>query len=120
MTAPGKAVKACLLTALLVAAVFPRPGLASPAVKTEQAACAALKRRLAHVLDQRRAGPASGWSCDVERNEAPGFYIMRLNSGLDCPTPIGCSSLLGWYAVRKRDGQVRIWDVANLTLGKPL
>jgi hypothetical protein len=45
---------------------------------------------------------------------------MRLNSGLDCPTPIGCSSLLGWYAVRKRDGQVRIWDVANLTLGKPL
>jgi hypothetical protein len=99
-------------------AILSTSAFASDKITTEHAACEALKDRAAKLLDQKTAGPASGWTCDFAYREDPAFYIMRLNSGITCPYP--CSNLLDWYAIRKKTGQVIYWDMAQDIPGKAL
>lgn len=52
------------------------------------------------------------------------YYVFGLRSNY--PAPKGArgewvgSALVGWFAVRISDGQVRDWDMANLKLGAVL
>jgi hypothetical protein len=108
----------------IVMALLSTPVFAGEKITTGRAACQAIKARASKVLDQKIAGPASGWTCesgDIRPDGGeyhPAYYIMRLNSDLKCSYP--CSNLLGWYAVRKSTGQVRNWDIAQDIPGSPL
>ena len=94
---------------------------ASP-IFTEGAACIALKHRVAKIIDQKRAGPAASWSCDfiIKRYQPKEYYVAGLRSGLSCPTSSPCSTLIGWYAVRRANGKVIEWDAAKDVPRKPL
>jgi hypothetical protein len=66
-------------------------------------------------------GPGE-YRCDEDKPGAlDGYYVFALRSNYPAPKGAGPdwvgSGLVGWYAVRISDGQVRDWDVANLRLG---
>ena len=110
------------VVASILAFAFTVPAVAGLAVTREKTACAILKRRAEAVIDQGRAGPASGWWCDPMVRFMPyGFWVISLQSGLPCSNGQKfCSSLIGWYAVRKRDGLVINWNMAQNVPGTPL
>jgi hypothetical protein len=107
-----------LAVALLLA---PITSSARP-IASEGAACTALKQRVAKSVDQKMAGPATDWRCDfiVKNYQPKDYYVASLHSGLPCPTSAACSSLIGWYAVRRADGKVIEWDLAQDVPGKQL
>lgn len=61
------------------------------------------------------------YRCEDAQMGPKGYYVFSLRS--DYPAPKGAgpdwvgSGLVGWYAVRESDGQVRDWNIANFTLG---
>jgi hypothetical protein len=72
-------------------------------------------------LDQNITGPASLWWCEdiVPKFSPKKFFVIGLESGLPCPNNQKmCSNLIGWYGVRKLDGEVVAWDVADDVSGK--
>lgn len=98
-----------------LAAAGSAPAHSGP-VKTAARACLLVKARY-HAstgFPLRRIG-----FCDtVARSDSPpGFYVLGLHSTRRCPYI--CSSLLGWFAVRKADGRVFQWDVPSDRLGPP-
>jgi len=95
--------------------------VAADAVKTGRAACAELKKHANLIADQRIAGPAREWRCDIlsPKDQPKGYFVIGLRGV--CYDPDGCgSTLLGWYAVRRSDGSISEWDVGEDQLGKPL
>jgi hypothetical protein len=111
-----------LAALVCVGVLFVADGASATAkITTEHSACAALKQRAAIVLDQKISGPASGWWCDVQTTKGSDFYMIGLHSGLPCKPPAtACSSLIGWYAVRKSNGQVVQWNIEEDVPGDPL
>lgn len=85
------------------------------------AACKAVTQRVAKVIHPS-AGPTSRWWCDVIPSPAspPGLYVIGLHSGTPCPADTPCSNLMGWFAVRKKDGRVYEWDMGEDRLGRPM
>ena len=84
---------------------------------TLQAACAALKIRVASVDGLPETGPPGlGWLCDPSTFQVEGYYVIALRSGRPAPY----SNLMGWYAVERRTHAVYEWDVAEMKMGPPL
>lgn len=91
-------------------------------VTHEHKACVVTKKRVSQTL-KLTAGPISEWRCDfiLPEFQPQDFYVLGLH-GSPCtsdPDTI-CSNLIGWFAVRKKDGKVYQWDVAEFRLGDPL
>jgi hypothetical protein len=89
---------------------------ASP-VGTGGAACAVAKARVAARLHRRLSSIPF---CEPLRaaDSPRGYYILALRGR--CREEICGSTLIGWYAVRKRTGRVFEWDVGERRLGAPI
>lgn len=85
---------------------------ASP-VKSEQGACQLLRH--AAVKYYSLNNPESSYFC-VRGGLSKNYYLFSLRAS-DTALPNGggfsVSNLLGWYAVRKRDGAVLEWDISE-------
>jgi hypothetical protein len=86
-------------------------------VRTDGAACAIAKARVAAQLQRTRASIPG---CETLRavDSPRGFYILALRGR--CREPVCGSTLIGWFAVQKRSGRVFEWDVAESGLGRPV
>lgn len=110
-----------LLLATSVACAFPVGGepRKAPTMKT---ACEQLRTAISKRLGASHG--ADEYRCEDGQNRADGYSVFALRSNY--PAPNGArpdwvgSGLVGWYAIRVSDGQVREWDVANLRLGAAL
>lgn len=62
------------------------------------------------------------YRCEEAQMGPNGYYVFSLRSNYPAPKGAGPdwvgSGLVGWYAVRESDGQVRDWNIANFTLGR--
>ena len=87
-------------------------------VRTISAACAIVKTRAAS-RGYFRPRVVVG-SCEALRDpEIPrGYYVLTLHSTRRCDYI--CSSLLGYFAVRRSTGQVFEWDISELRLGREI
>lgn len=76
----------------------------------EQAACSALKSRIAADEAIPLTGPSdngwSGWFCDIA-DQVDGYYVIALRSN----RPLPYSNLMGWYAVQRETNAVFKWDL---------
>src|SRR3954468_20621880 len=88
---------------------------------TADGACTVLKARMARFYRSSmatiNAAPTFGCHWDVlpDDGAVPGYFVIGLRSGRKCQGI--CSNLVGWYAVRKRDAQVREWNTADVKIG---
>lgn len=109
------------ILALLVAALAsPSPaGVASNAVQTRKAACDHLRLAISKQLNASHG--IDEYRCDDTEAGLAGYYVFAIRSNYPAPKGAGPdwvgSALVGWYAVRQSDGQVRDWDVANQSIG---
>lgn len=76
----------------------------------EQAACSALKSRIAADTGMPQSGPSdegwSGWFCDFA-DRVDGYYVIALRSNRPAPY----SNLMGWYAVERKTSTVFSWNL---------
>ena len=106
----------CLVLAVLIA-TLPASAMAEDQIKTDEAACAALKKQ-AKLIGDPDDGPADKWGCEPVYEQGP-YLVVGLHAV--CSDPDGCgSTLIGWFGVRKSDGKVYYWDEGEDTVGKPL
>lgn len=90
------------------------PPAQAQAVRSRAAACALAETRAASRGYFRR-GVVVG-SCEGIRADVPrAYYVLVLHSNRRCDYI--CSSLLGYFAVRRSTGQVFEWDVGEWRLG---
>jgi len=102
--------------ALWTLTAFPATGENKPGVKTElpslspeDDACDLVKQFAAKLDGLPKSGPPMGWDCDFSSNRNPTLYVISLHSRRDDDG----SSLMGWYAVRKKTGEVGEFDVVE-------
>jgi hypothetical protein len=90
-------------------------------VISEQEACDALLRAAdKHHLIAQTAPPGHAY-CESTTPRSPGFYQFGLYYAPDVwPEDWIGSGLAGWYAVRRSDGRVFHWDIAEDELGEPV
>jgi hypothetical protein len=73
----------------------------------------ALERHLA-------AGTSKGvYHCDEESSDGK-YFVLGLHYWFHAPKDWAGSNLMGWYAVRKSDGRVYKWNIADEELGDPV
>ena len=76
----------------------------------EQAACLALKSKIAADTGMPPSGPSekgwSGWFCDFA-DPVDGYYVIALRSNRPAPY----SNLMGWYAVQRETSAVFTWNL---------
>lgn len=87
-------------------------------VNSAQAACAVATSRVTALRHQ----PAShvAFCDDIPETSSPvGYYLTGLRA--HCREERGCgSTLMGWFAIRKSDGKVFEYDVAESEVGRPV
>ena len=84
----------------------------SPPVNSEEAACTAVKARVA----ARDDFPVSRVAfCDFSMDPPVGFYVLALQSTRRCEGI--CSRNMGWFAIERSSGRVFEWNVAEWELG---
>jgi hypothetical protein len=90
--------------------------LAAPEL-TEQQACDVLKQR---VAESRQIPVSSIAFCDVTVPDftPAGLYVIGLHSNWKC-TDL-CSTLMGWFAVRKVTGEVFDFDIIENKPASPI
>ncbi|HEX2763488.1 MAG TPA: hypothetical protein VHM92_06540 [Allosphingosinicella sp.] len=104
--------------ALLAASLFLWPASAHAApVRTGGAACALAKSRVAAHLHRSRSSIPGCETIDAAYSPR-GFYVLALRGW--CREEVCGSTLIGWFAVEKRNGRLFEWDVAELRLGRPI
>lgn len=97
------------------------PPLATPltedAVATADAACGAVKTR---VAARENSSESIISFCDfIPVADSPeGYFVLALHSRRECEGP--CSTNMGWFAVRKSTGDVFEWNVADWAVGPPV
>ena len=85
-------------------------------VRSEQAACAVASAR---ITELRHLPATHVASCEGGLQEdVPGHYVVSLHG--HCREEICGSTLMGWFAVRQRDGAVFDFDVGNWKVGRPV
>lgn len=104
------------------------PAASNPAMADSESASAvdaAHQRKACEVTEKRvsktlklTAGPISNWRCDSIRSNRD-FYVLSLRGG-SCEPDVICSTLIGYFAFRRRDSKVYQWDIAEDRLGDPL
>jgi hypothetical protein len=110
-----KAAAMIIAPAAPLAAMVPWMASAHAApVRTGGAACALAKARVAAHLHRI---PSSIPDCETLRavDSPQGYYLLALRGW--CREPICGSTLIGWFAVRKRSGRIYEWDVPEMRLG---
>jgi hypothetical protein len=98
------------IVGILIATGMAGWAVAAP-ITTEHAACEAVKRRIAELRHIHKSDFAF---CDMiaAKNSPPGLYVVGLHgrrSKEDCPDM--CSTLAGWFAIRKDTGEVGEFDI---------
>jgi len=83
----------------------------------EHRACKVTEKRVSRAL-KLTARPISKWHCDLIRSDQD-FYVLSLHAG-SCASGTICSTLIGYFALRRKDGKVYQWDIAEDRLGDPL
>lgn len=84
-------------------------------VRSDESACFTATDRVAAV----RQLPATHVAvCEASSNSVPGYYVVGLWG--HCREDLCGSTLIGWFAVRKTDGDVFELDVGDWTVGRPL
>jgi hypothetical protein len=78
------------------------------AVSTEKQACEILKRAALELCLSRR-NLAGRYYCDPLPDQ-PFHFVVGLRYAVTPDELVG-SNLIGWYGVRKADGQVFEWDI---------
>src|ERR1700754_235097 len=108
-------------TAALLFLVYPGIAFAQhQTVANENAACDLARMSVANFIDVKRAGPPSGWSCNAVPEETGRYFVLGLHSGVPCPEDQSCSTLIGWFGVRKDSGEVILWNMAENAPGGKL
>jgi hypothetical protein len=95
-------------------------------VHSKIVACSLLKREAVRYHFVQYGNPPGAYHCYVDWLTAGYFiaglhYIVSLQyrkSHGDMGHPE--STLVGWYAVRRRDGKIFDWDLANQEVGQPI
>ena len=93
---------------------------AAKPVRTADAACRLVKEDVSRARHMRSS---AGEFCDIipAAKSPPGLFVIGLHhvrSKEDCPDI--CSTSMGWFAVRKRTGEVREFDVNEWRMGPPI
>lgn len=101
---------------LFIVATLSVSDAAAASIVSQDNACSALKNQIA--ITGQIASPASEWGCEfIEESHAPsGFYIVALRG--TCHEDMCGSTLIGWYAIRKENGQINKWNVGDWKLGE--
>jgi hypothetical protein len=97
-----------LAAVLLAGAGFADRASADGSVRTEKAACATLKRRIAEFYVRSKPGvetTSDSWLCDFSTQSDRDKYILAVRSPCS-----GCSGLVGWFSVAKKDGEISSLD----------
>ena len=83
------------------------------------AACALLKKKVAHLNSLPQTGPPGmGWYCDFTNLSGNRWFVVALRAHRACEG--NCSNLMGWYAISRRNGEIHAYDVAKLKVGLAL
>ena len=107
------------LAALALVFLLPPIATAADIVRSENAACERIKVRAAPFIDQTLGGSVSEWRCDFSSDPPQGYFVIALRGV--CHDQDGCgSTLLGWYAIRRADGEAFEYDMAEDSPGKLL
>jgi hypothetical protein len=85
---------------------------------SSDAACAALKKRLATHDGLATDRIEATWYCDVAVADLPDWWVIGLRSHRQCEGI--CSNLRGWFAVNRLSGEVREFDVGEFSIGGPV
>ena len=97
-----------------IALAFPVFAVARP-IASETEACAVLTEAVPPHAQLRNA-PAD-YYCELD-NSSSRYYVFAFRSRHPEPPGAGPnwvgSNLVGWFAVRRRDGAVFEWDITNL------
>jgi hypothetical protein len=88
-----------------------------PRVSNNEDACDLAKARVTELNGLPKSRIAF---CDHvgSAENPPGYYLLALHSDRECGGV--CSTNMGWFAVRKSNGEVFDWDMAESKLGQPL
>jgi hypothetical protein len=92
----------------------------TPAVSGPEA-CAALKKRMAVHDHVATADLDKTWFCDITNGDdeaQPEWWVIGLRSFRQCDEI--CSNLRGWFAVNRKTGEVREWNMGEDVLGGPI
>ena len=103
-------------TVLMVAPV----SSAQQAPLSEQRACTRLMKRMGTHDGEAPENLRQTWFCDVTTTnyDHPDWIVIGLRSFRECDG--FCSNLRGWFAVNRKTGEVREWNVGDWTIGDPI
>jgi len=87
---------------------------------SEPEACNKLLRIAAEQHLVKETDPSGAYYCEPSGDNASDHYLIGLHYRVVTPPDWVGSDLVGWYAVRRSDGRVSEWDIAEGTLGKPV
>lgn len=82
-------------------------------------ACSALMARMGSHDGVPTADLEKTWFCDIaadDYNDHPEWWVIALRSFRQCDGI--CSNLRGWFAVNRKSGEVRDWDLEDDTVGE--
>ena len=85
---------------------------------SEAQACSVLKKRIGVHDGVAPAKVEKLWFCDVTTDpdhSHPGWLVIGLRSYRECDGI--CSNLRGWFAVNRKSGEVREWDMGAFQVG---
>jgi hypothetical protein len=86
---------------------------------TQNKACDLLKKRVGKFYSLAESETVrAGWFCDFTTYEDTSWFVIGLRSNRQCEGI--CSNLVGWYAVDRRTGSVRDFDVGPYQIGAEL
>ena len=89
---------------------------ASAQITSAGSACNFLLKESALKHLAAKASPDGYYDCAPDR-DTNGYFVLGLHYRLKNPGSVASSSLVGWYAVSKSNGQLYEWDMANQTIG---
>lgn len=113
-----KKVKRWLVSLIaLLLFVMPVVAMSTPVSKSE--ACELLKRAALRHHFATASSPPGHYYCDFDSSSG-GYFVVSLHYSYKAPVGTFGSNLIGWYAVRRIDGKIFEWDVANMRLGHPV
>jgi hypothetical protein len=106
-----------IAVSLAIFAVSAQYALAA-SIRSDDAVCEVIKRRVEAAEKPKTASPVSNWWCDfvVDQYQPHAFWVVGLHSG----GVLTGSDLMGWYAIRRKDGRVFSWKLTFDGPGKPL
>jgi hypothetical protein len=83
---------------------------------TKASSCSLLKRTVARLDSLPANGPpGAGWFCDFSSLSGNRWFVVALRSNRACGGD--CSNLMGWYAIRRRNGEIHSYDIVKLRVG---